>query len=333
MKVALVVPVLNEAAYIATCLENLLEQLPSDGVIFVADGGSTDSTCTITREIAATDRRVLLIHNPGRIQASAVNLVAKIAHGQYQCLVRADAHSRYPAHYVSTLLRVYRENRTQAVAVPMDTVGFGFIQKAIAAAQNSTLGNGGSAHRRGGCSGLVEHGHHALFDLDKFVAIGGYDASFTHNEDYEFDYRLRLSGGKIWLCREACIEYFPRTTFTALARQYLNYGRGRARTIIKHSIFPRSRQLLPVLILCSSVVSLILSLFWWPAILVPLSYVLLCLSWGTVLALRLREPAALLSGLAAIIMHMSWSLGFLQGLLSVSRPSRICQKLIQRRTV
>ena len=102
------------------------------------------------------------------------------------------------------------------------------------AAQNSKLGNGGAAHREVGGSGFIDHGHQALFDLPTFLSFGGYDETFSHNEDAEFDYRLARAGGKIWLCSEAVANYFPRLTPLALAKQYFGHGQGRAQTILKH---------------------------------------------------------------------------------------------------
>ncbi len=65
------------------------------------------------------------------------------------------------------------------MVVPLRTIGVTPLQRAIAAAQNSRLGNGGSAHRLGGISGYVSHGHHAIFDRREFLRVGGYDESFS----------------------------------------------------------------------------------------------------------------------------------------------------------
>ena len=76
----------------------------------------------------------------------------------------------------------------------MRTKGTGLFQKATALAQNSRLGNGGSQHREGGAGRWTDHGHHALMRLDAFRAVGGYDETFSHNEDAELDYRLAAGG-------------------------------------------------------------------------------------------------------------------------------------------
>ena len=43
-----------------------------------------------------------------------------------------------------------------------------------------------------------------------FRAVGGYDESFSHNEDAELDLRLTREGGRIWLTDKVRIGYHPR---------------------------------------------------------------------------------------------------------------------------
>src|SRR5262249_46348850 len=91
----------------------------------------------------------------------------------------------------------------------------------------------------------VDHGHHALMRVRAFREAGGYDESFTHNEDAEFDTRLRAGGGRILLAADILIDYYPRSTAAALARQYFKYGEGRARTALKHRAGLKFRQMAP----------------------------------------------------------------------------------------
>ena len=71
----IVVPTLNEARHIGDLLEILLVEAEAlDGQIVVADGGSTDGTTDIVAARALTAERLVLIHNPQRIQSAALNL-------------------------------------------------------------------------------------------------------------------------------------------------------------------------------------------------------------------------------------------------------------------
>jgi succinoglycan biosynthesis protein ExoA len=189
------------------------------------------------------------------------------------------------------------------------------VQQAIAAAQSSRLGNGGAAHRCAAASGFVEHGHHAAFDRAFFRSIGGYDESFTTNEDAELDLRAVAAGGRIWMCAEAAVVYYPRSSLKALARQYFRHGSGRARTLRKHRLRPRPRQLFPVLALGGCVGGLAAAPFLPMLAALALLYPAACLGWGALQGVRQRQPWLIAGGAALMTMHLAWAAGFLTRLL------------------
>jgi len=305
-----VVPCLNERAHVGRVVETILED-PDwiDPLVVVVDGGSVDGTVELVERIAARDRRVRLVHNPRRLQSAAVNLAAALFGTDRGWLVRVDAHAEYPPGFVTTLIGEARGAGADSVVVSMRAKGRSCFQRAVAQAQNSWLGAGGAAHRRPGKAGFVEHGHHALFDMARFCSLGGYDESFTHNEDAEFDARLRRGGGRIWLTRAVQIGYFPRERPRALLAQYFRYGRGRARTLWLHRQRPAPRQLAPALV--APALALLAAAPAWPAAAAPAAaWAIVCCGMGLALALARRSRCALLCGPAAMIMHAGWSFGF-----------------------
>jgi succinoglycan biosynthesis protein ExoA len=318
--VSIIVPTLNEEKYIRDAIGSLIpagERLDYELIVF--DGGSTDRTASIVEEMALQNPRIRLEANPARYQSAAVNRGAKIAKPGSDILIRADSHARYPPGFVAGLVREIQNRNVASVVVPMRTRGEGFLQRGIALAQNSRLGNGGALHRTANGSRYVDHGHHAAFDRRTLLAVGGYDESFTHNEDAELDIRLRSAGCEIWLCAELAISYFPRNSFRALARQYFNHGSGRAKTMLKHHRPPKIRQLLPLGVLGINVLSLASGLgFGWFFFLPCLAYVGACLAGGFFLAVRQRDSAGIVAGPAAMIMHQSWAAGFVYRVLRAS---------------
>jgi succinoglycan biosynthesis protein ExoA len=191
----------------------------------------------------------------------------------------------------------------------MKAVGQGPLQRLIALAQNSRLGNGGAAHRSAARGRWVDHGHHALMRIAAFRAVGGYDESFSHNEDAELDHRLRAAGHRLWLTAETGLDYFPRRTLGSLLLQYFRFGRGRARNILKHRAGLGARQALVAalapLVLLSTLAPL------QPLFALPLAlWLTACLAGGVALAVKGREPRAVLSGFIAGSMHLAWSAGF-----------------------
>jgi succinoglycan biosynthesis protein ExoA len=315
-----VIPCLNEAEHIEGLIRHLLADPDwRDPLVVVADGGSTDGSPAIVQAMAAEDRRIRLVENPRRLQSSAVNLAAARFGRGRRWMVRVDAHAGYPQAYVSRLVKEGRRTGAASVVVAMDTVGHGGFQSAAAAAQNSVLGAGGAAHRCGSRSGWVDHGHHALFDLEQFFGAGGYDETFRANEDAEFDVRLHHNGGRVWLSGEVRVTYYPRDNPRALFRQYLNYGRGRARTLLRHRLRPKLRQMLPVAVAPAAILAPF-GLFEPPLALPAAAWIGGCLGLGALLGLKARSRAAIGSGVAAAVMHLAWSIGFWQQLLRGAGP-------------
>ncbi len=306
----IVIPTLNEAKVVRSVIAKVLSDTGLvDPLVLVADGGSRDGTPEIVAELAASDSRIRLLHNPARLQSAALNLAVRTLGHDRAWIVRVDAHAEYPENYASTLIEEADKTGATSVVVSMDTVGDGWFQRAVATAQNSVLGTGGSAHRLATEGRWVDHGHHALFRRDAYQQIGGYDETFSHNEDAEFDLRLTKSGGKIWLTDKLRIGYYPRNTARALWKQYFSYGKGRARTVLKHHTALKVRQALPLAV-APAVAGLLASpLFWWMA-LPALVWACAALGFGLLIGLRKKDAAACFSGPAAMIMHLAWSAGF-----------------------
>lgn len=314
--VLLAIPTLNEARTIIPVLERLTADPDGefDLRICVVDGGSTDGTVELVRAYARHRSQVFLEHNGRRIQSAGINL-AVARHGEgAKWLVRCDAHANYPRGYIASLLRTQRRTGATSVVVPMDSVGCIPFQKAVAWVSDSLIGSGGSAHRGGRKSGFVDHGHHALIALDMFKRVGGYEESFTHNEDAEFDCRLRALAGTIYLDGETRLEYHPRDSFQGIWRQYFNYGRGRSRTLRRHPTSLRLRQFavpsfMVVFFACLAIAPAL------PHVLVvPFLYLFALALTSCQIALRHRTACGLLSGPVAGVMHTAWASGFLLGL-------------------
>lgn len=308
-----IIPVLNEAAH----LPGLLEQFAADPCcsrIIIADGGSTDGSQKIVERASIADARIILMLNPDRVQSAGVNrAVAQFGEG-YEWLLRVDAHCRYPDGYASGLLRAAAESGADSVVVPMVTEGHGCFQKAVAAAQNSAIGTGGSPHRHVGLGKFVDHGHHALMRISSFRRAGGYCEAMSHNEDAELDHRINGIGGKIWLDPASAITYFPRSSVRALWRQYFGYGRGRAQTVRRHKMRLKLRQVLPLAVPGAIILAVLSPLHFVFAL--PLaSWAALVLAAGVIVGLRSGLSCALASGVAAMVMHAAWGFGFIRGCL------------------
>jgi len=311
-----VIPCLNEEQHLEKLVLSLVDanrDLPMR--IVIADGRSTDRTPEIAQNLAKQHANVVYLNNPKRIQAAALNLAVANCGDGAEFLIRIDAHADYPSNYCRMLIEEAEKTKAASVVVAMNTVGTGWFQRAAAAAQNSKLGHGGSAHRNADGSGKwVDHGHHALMRIDAFREVGGYDESFSHNEDAELDTRLGRAGHKIWLTGETAITYYPRSSRGPLFRQYMQYGYGRARNIFKNKTLPKLRQLVPAAVL-PAILLLLVSPFIRIAALPFWLWCAFCLGYGIKLAIDTKDTSIAAAGPVAMIMHSGWSFGFWKAVL------------------
>lgn len=316
-RVLVVIPSLNEAEHLERLIRGLLAEAgAADLRIVIADAGSTDRTCDLVRSLAQRDRRVVLLTSGGRI-AAAINEAVSAYGEDAKFLLRMDAHAEYPAHFCTRLLAIQSETGADSVVVRIATRGGRTcFQRAAAAAQNSWLGNGGAPHRNQLEGRWVEHGHHALMRMAAFRWVGGYDDAFLWNEDAELDVRLRAAGFRIYLAGSLSIIYNPGDSVGALYRQYFDYGRGRARNILKHRGRPKLRQLLPLGVAPALGLLLLAPLF--PGLMAPaLVWVIGCLGFGLVLGLKAQDRCVAAAGIAAMTMHVGWSFGYFAHLFAV----------------
>lgn len=313
-EILVAIPTFNEENYIRNTIENLMTGAAAlSGVaIVVSDGGSEDGTREIVSQISQKYRNVTLITNPLKRQGAGVNLVVeKCAHETHRVLVRCDAHAHYPPNYILKVADSLIEHDADAVATVMDAVGENGFQRGAAFAVDTLLGSGGSGHRGGKTSGVVDHGHHAGFQLDIWQKTKGYNPDYAANQDAELDHRIVEAGGKIWLDAEIRMQYFMRPNLKSLSRQYWLYGRGRARTVFTHRTWPKPRQLAPAALTLGFFCALPVSFAYPMVALLPVAYLFLLAMASVGISVSRKSFCGFFSGPALFAMHMSWGAGFL----------------------
>jgi hypothetical protein len=166
------------------------------------------------------------------------------------------------------------------------------------------------------------------FKRSLFDELGGYDESLETNEDYEFNTRIRMKGGKLWLNPEIKVRYFARPTLGQLARQYWRYGYWKVKMLRRYPGSLRWRQALPPLFVLGLLI-LALASIWIPAARLVfgaavVSYGLALVLSGLQVVFRKRKICLLLGvPLAISVMHLTWGSAFLWSLLvNFSRKTR-----------
>lgn len=260
--VTIAIPCFNEERYIEACLDDVFAQdYPAASMeVLVGDGMSTDRTREILARIAERNPgRLRVIDNPRRLQAAAMNEMIAAARGDV--IIRLDVHCRYAPDYVRQCVAVLNETGAQNVGGAQRARPQTWFQKALCAALDSPLAVGGASYRDPEKEGFVDTVFLGAFRREVFDIVGGYDPNAFTNEDAELNQRILAAGGRVYLSKKIVVHYFPRDSFRALAKQYFRYGKGRARTLLKHRTFPTPRPLVPFLTVLGGAALLLTSPF------------------------------------------------------------------------
>lgn len=258
--VTIAIPCFNEEKHIEACVNDIFGQdYPAESIeVLIGDGMSTDRT----REILAGmvekhPGRLRVIDNPKRLQAAAMNYM--IAEAKGDIIVRMDVHARYAPDYVRQCVNVLQETGAQNVGGAQRAISETWFQKALCAALDSPLAVGGARYRSADAEGHVDTVFLGAYRKRIFDTVGGYDPNAITNEDAELNQRILASGGKVYLSRKIVVHYFPRDSFRSLAKQYYKYGKGRARTLLKHGTFATPRPAIPFLMVTGGATMLLSS--------------------------------------------------------------------------
>jgi succinoglycan biosynthesis protein ExoA len=322
--VSIIVPCYNEQATIRLLLESVyLQTYPRQAMeVIIADGGSTDQTLREISEFKRShpDLRVEVVNNPARIIPAGLNRAVKAAHGEI--IVRLDGHSMPDPDYVALCVDALQQGLGDNVGGvwkirPRDQ---SWQSRSIATAAAHPLGVGDAHYRVGKRPQKVDTVPFGAFRKSILNRIGFFDETLLTNEDYEFNTRLRLAGGVIWLDPKIRTVYFPPGSFAALARQYWRYGYWKARMLRRYPESIRWRQVLPPAFVLSLVFLGVLGI--WSSLarwvfLFQVSVYILVLFLTAVQAWLKKRDMMLFIGLplAVAIMHLSWGTAFIWSLL------------------
>lgn len=326
MKVSMIIPVYNGSKTIQDLLAAICEQeFPlSEIEVIIADGMSTDDTRKKVLEFTETvpELKIKLIDNPERNRSAALNLAIKAASGEY--IMRMDAHSFPHPLYIKNCLRNLEAGLGDNVGgvIRIKPANSSWMAQSIAAAAAHPLGVGDASYRIGSEAREVDTVAFGAYHSSLIDRIGGYDETLLINEDYEFNVRVRKSGGKVWLDPEISATYMARQSLKDLAVQYWNYGYWKLIMLLRYPETIRWRQLAGFFVL--SWIGLGFLSIWfivarWLLFIEAFIYIGALLYAGTRAALDDQNPDLVFGlPLAIATMHFSWGSGFLWSLIQVS---------------
>ena len=306
--ISVILPVLNEEAHLNDAVHSILSQDYQGKIeVILAVGPSRDRTQKIAQSISDRDSRVVLVDNPTGRTAAGLNLA--LNKSQSPVVVRVDGHAQIPNDYLRLIVEILNETGAVNVGGVMAAVGTTSFERAVAGAMRSPLGVGASRFHTGGKAGVVDTVYLGAFRREALVAIGGFDERFTRAQDWELNFRLREKGGIVYFDPRLHVTYRPRSTVTALAKQYFEYGRWRRVVSRRHSGTINYRYLAPPFALIGFLSSVIAG-FFLPILFFPAAiYLLFLLLASARIASSIREYFLLLAVIPT--MHFAWGAGFI----------------------
>lgn len=318
-RVSIIIPCYNEQATIRQLLEAILQQTypRADMEVVIADGLSEDKTRDKVREFQEEypDLAVHMVENTARSIPSAINCAIQASHGEI--VIRMDAHSQPYPNYVERCLLALDSGRGENVGGvwQIKPGGKSWIAKSVAVATAHPLGVGDAGYRIGAQASLVDTVPFGAFRRSLVDKIGLFDESLHSNEDYEFNARIRQTGGRVWLDPEIVTVYYARSTLRDLARQYWRYGYWKFRMLRRYPDTLRWRQALPPLFVTSLIVFALLA-WWLPArwlLALELALYVTVLLLAGLFSARRHHKMYLIIGLPLSIatMHLAWGGSFL----------------------
>ena len=207
----------------------------------------------------------------------------------------------------------------------MNPQGENAFGRAVALATSSPFGVGGGRFHYSGKEEWVDTVYLGAWPRRVFERIGLFDEELVRDQDDEFNYRLRKAGGRILLAPAIQSSYRARGSPAALWSQYFQYGYWKVRVLQKHPRQMQWRQFVPPLFVGALIASLGLSIrgYWLgelrDTLVLPgllLAYVVANLITSAGLAIRRDAELLALLPVAFVILHVSYGLGFVVGLLA-----------------
>ncbi len=316
--VSVIIPVLNEERFLYQAVDAILKQdYESEFEVILALGPSKDKTNEVAKELAK-DSRVKLIDNPSGKTASALNQAIK--NSKFDIIVRLDGHAIVDKNYLNNAVTTLVETKADNVGGLMQAEGISDFEKSVAVAMTSKFGVGNAPFHVGGSAGEVDTVYLGTFKKSALERVGFFDESFVRAQDWELNYRIRKTGGKIWFNPKLVVSYRPRPNVKALAKQYFEYGQWRKQVTKKYPETISLRYLAPPITVSGLFVGFIFILlnfltqieFFKIGWLALLTYAFVLVLGFITIKGKINLRSRILLFIVLPTMHLSWGVGFLK---------------------
>lgn len=225
--ISVIIPCRNEEKFIKSCLESIVHSdYPADKLeVLVVDGMSDDRTRSIASACAQGYPAIKLLDNPRKITPVALNIGVENATGEV--ILRVDAHSRVEKDYLRRCAETLESSGASNVGGRIETHPRepGLMGDAIARCLSHRFGSGNSDFRVGR-EELAETDtvFGGCYRREVFERVGLFNENLARGQDFEFNRRLRTSGGRIVLDPRIVSHYYIHSDLPAFWRHNFQDG-------------------------------------------------------------------------------------------------------------
>lgn len=322
-KLSVIVPCRNEERFIAGCLDSILKNdYPAGRLeVIVVDGMSADATWQIIKAYAEELPRLIALRNERRMTPVALNLGIRAASGEVIC--RVDAHARIAPDYLRRCVELLISSGAQNVGGAMRTLPANSTPaaKCIALCMSHRFGVGNSDFRAG--SSLTPLFTDTVFGgcyrKEEFGRVGLFNENLPRSQDFEFNQRIRRSGGKIILDPAIQCDYFAAPNLRAFAAHNFHDGVWAILPFAYSDIMPVRLRHLAAFFALVTLLLLSISALWFTAarialLIATLAYTFASLACSAKIGFNNRESNCfLMLPLVFAIRHFAYGLGSLCG--------------------
>lgn len=323
--ISVVIPIYNEEKFIDGCAQSIVNQdYPKDDMeVFFVDGMSVDGTRDHLKHWVEKYPWMHIVDNPQGVVPPAMNLGIRASHGDI--IIRLDAHSVFPSHYFSELVKYLNELQADNVGGVWRTLPASSepLCRSIAAVMSHPFGMGNAYYRIGtGQVRRVDTVPFGCYRRTLFDKIGFFDEELIRNQDDEFNGRIVKNGGSIYLLPHLVIDYFARDSVRKVFSMFYQYGLFKPLVNKKLGKPATIRQFFPLAFVLGLAIGLLLTpfsiwIFWiyWSIVLIY---------WGLGLAIGIRAAQREKCPRMSVIMpylffvvHCAYGIGYLRGIVNL----------------
>ncbi|QKJ24750.1 glycosyltransferase family 2 protein [Aquiluna borgnonia] len=308
VNVSFVMPVLNEEHYLAQAVDSVFTQkLKGEMELVVALGPSKDLTNEVAKKLKRKyGAKLQLVHSTG-LTSRSLNLA--IEKSKYEVVLRVDAHSALPEGYAQLAVEILNQTGAANVGGMMVAKGKTDFQSAVAYGYNNRIGLGGGSFHIGGEAGPAETVYLGVFRKSALQEVGGFSESWVRGQDWELNQRLRAKGLVVWFDPRLQVDYFPRSNWESLAKQFFKTGMWRGALTRENPAGSSIRYWIPPILVMVTV-------FWF-----PIWIYLLAIGFVALRAMAITINQKLWLMVVLPTMHYGWGAGFWWGLFrGIKRP-------------